>query len=415
MIVEFHVGDQQALFALARRLDHDIDSSIADRGARGRLGGFGPSAVEHQVARLALSKPERRAASGQRLGGRGGDAGKDAAGARGGDQAGNKAHARGSLANSPSARRPPVLIVAGPTASGKSALALELAAAFGGVIINADALQIYRDLEILTARPDPAACARAPHRLYGVLDAAERGSAGNWRERALAEVAAAIQSGRLPIVVGGTGLYIRTLTRGLAPFPEIPELYRAEAAALHRALGGAGFRARLAALDPDAARRLYAGDSQRLMRAYAVVRATGLPIGAWRERRHSAAPYRFATILLMPPRERLYAAGNARFAAMIERGALAEAAALAERGLDPGLPAMKAVGLPELIRHLRGEMPLAEAVAAGQRATRHYAKRQVTWFRHQLAPDLVFGEQFSESLLRCSRQFIDEFLLTGQE
>jgi tRNA dimethylallyltransferase len=307
-----------------------------------------------------------------------------------------------------------VLIVAGPTASGKSGLALELAAAFGGIIINGDALQIYRDLEILTARPDRAACARAPHRLYGVLDAAERGSAGSWRERALAEIAAASGSGRLPIVVGGTGLYLRALAQGLAPFPEIPEHFRNEAAILHRALGGPAFQRRLAALDQVAAGRLDAGDTQRLVRAYAVVRATGRPIGAWRDRAHSAAPYRFATILLMPPREYLYAACNARFAAMVERGALAEAAALAERGLDPGLPAMKAVGLPELVSHLRGEVPLAAAIAAAQRATRRYAKRQMTWFRHQLTPDLMFGEQFSESLLRRSCQFIDEFLLTAR-
>ncbi len=307
-----------------------------------------------------------------------------------------------------------MLIIAGPTASGKSALAVELAAAIGGTVINADSLQCYRDLPILTARPHPAACARAPHRLYGYLDAGERGSAGLWRERALAEIAAAIAYGRLPIVVGGTGLYLRALSQGLAPFPEIPEEFRLEATTLCRALGGIAFRQRLAALDPTAAGRLAAGDSQRLTRAYAVVRATGLPIGAWHDRVHAAAPYRLATILLMPPRASLYAACNARFAAMIECGALAEAAALAGRGLDPGFPAMKAVGLPELMRHLRGEMPLAAAVAAAQQATRRYAKRQMTWFRHQLEPDLILGEQFSESLLRRSRQFIDRFLLTGQ-
>ncbi len=149
------------------------------------------------------------------------------------------------------------------------------------------------------------------------------------------------------------------------------------------------------------------------MRAYAVVRATGLPIGAWYDRAYPDPPYCFATILLMPPRASLYVACNARFAAMVERGALAEAAALADRGLDPDLPAMKAVGLPELIGHLRGESPLAAAVAAGQRATRRYAKRQMTWFRHQLTADLTLDEQFSESLLRRSRQFIDGFLLTG--
>ena len=268
---------------------------------------------------------------------------------------------------------------------------------------------------ILTARPDAANCARVPHRLYGFLDAAERGSVGSWRALALAEMERATTAGRLPIVVGGTGLYLRALALGLAPVPDIPQAVRQKALALHRALGGAAFREQLARLDADSARRLHAADSQRLVRAYEVVRATGIPIGAWRCQRHVQAAYRFTTVLLMPPRDRLYAACDARFAAMIERGALAEAAALAGRGLDPGLPAMKAVGLPELIRHLRGEIPLAEAVAAAQRATRRYAKRQMTWFRHQIAPDLILDEQFSQSLLHRSRQFIDEFLLTGRE
>jgi tRNA dimethylallyltransferase len=308
-----------------------------------------------------------------------------------------------------------VLVIAGPTASGKSALAVELAAEIGGTIINADSRQCYRGLEILSASPDQLARAQAPHRLYGVLDAAERGSVGSWREQALAEIAATVASGRLPIVVGGTGLYLRALLQGLAPFPEIAEEFRAEAARLHRELGGARFRDRLAALDPAAAQRLDPGDSHRLMRAYAVVRATGVPIGVWRERPHAAARCRFATILIMPPRDRLYAAVGGRFAAMIEGGALCEAAALAERGLASDLPAMKAVGLPELLGHLRGETSLAKAVAAAQRATRRYAKRQTTWFRHQLTADLVFDEQFSESLLRRSRQFIDEFLLTGRD
>jgi tRNA dimethylallyltransferase len=309
---------------------------------------------------------------------------------------------------------PLVVVIAGPTSSGKSALALALAEQMRGTVINADALQCYRDLAILTARPDGGALARAPHRLYGFLDAAERGSAGSWRTLALAEIAAAISERSLPIVVGGTGLYLRALQHGLAPFPEIPEAVREKAAALHLALGGAAFRERLAALDPDSARRLHAGDTQRLVRAYAVVRATGVPAGVWRDRAHPGSTYRFATILMMPPRDRLYVACDTRFAAMIDCGALAEAAAIAGRGLDPDLPAMKAVGLPELLRHLLGELTFAEAVAAAQRATRRYAKRQLTWFRHQSCPDLVLDEQFSESLLRRSRQFIDEFLLTGR-
>jgi tRNA dimethylallyltransferase len=310
------------------------------------------------------------------------------------------------------AARPPVLIIAGPTASGKSALALELAELCGGAIINADSLQIYRDLRILTAQPDQRAQARVPHRLYGFLDAGERGSAARWRALALDEIAGAAKAGRLPILVGGTGLYLRAVKEGLAPVPDIPAEIRQEAIELHRAVGGIAFRERLARLDPAAAQRLFPGDKQRLVRAFEVVRATGVTIGTWQQQIKSEPAYRFGTILLSPPRDRLYAACNARLIQMIEAGALAEAAALASRRLDPSLPAMKAVGLPELLFYLQGDVPLDAAIAAAQRATRRYAKRQMTWFRHQMTPDLVLGAQFSESLLRCSRHFIDRFLLT---
>jgi tRNA dimethylallyltransferase len=289
---------------------------------------------------------------------------------------------------------------------------LALAEHYRGTIINADSQQIYRDLKILSARPDDAATARAPHRLYGFLDAAERFSVARWRALALAEIAAAAASGSLPIVVGGTGLYLRALMHGLAPVPDIPPAIRAEAAELYLHLGGAGFREHLAALDPESAGRFPPGDRTRLMRAFEVVRATGTPIGAWQRRPAPPAPHRFATLLIAPPRDALYAACDARFAAMIDAGGLAEAAALRARGLDPGLPAMKAVGVPELMRHLRGETALAEAVAAAQQATRRYAKRQTTWFRHQINADLTCNEQYSESFLRLSCHFIDRFLLT---
>jgi len=308
----------------------------------------------------------------------------------------------------------PVLVIAGPTASGKSALALELADSLGGVVINADSLQCYRDLRILTARPDETAEQRVPHRLYGFLDAAERGSAAQWRALALDQIAAATNACRLPILVGGTGLYLRVLVEGLAPVPEIPEEIRQEAVGLHRALGGVGFRERLAQLDWVAARSLFPGDKQRLIRAFEVVRATGITLGVWQQRPRRSEGYRFRTILLAPARDELYAACDVRFSRMIEAGALAEAAALAARGLDPDLPAMKAVGLPELLSHLRGETLLGEAIAAAQRATRRYAKRQMTWFRHQISADLILEAQFSESLLRCSRHFIDESMLTGR-
>jgi tRNA dimethylallyltransferase len=307
-----------------------------------------------------------------------------------------------------------VVIIAGPTASGKSSLALALAEDLGGTVINGDSLQCYRDLRILTARPDPAAEARAPHRLYGFLDAAEPGSAGRWRAAALAEIVAAAAARRLPIVVGGTGLYLRALTGGLAPIPEIPDWIRQEARALFRMVGGAAFRRRLAQLDRAAAEKLAPGDAHRLVRAYEVVRATGRPIGWWRGQPHAAPSCRFATILVMPPRAALYAACDARLTLMIEVGGLAEAALLASRGLDPGLPAMKAAGLPELLAHLRGAIGLDEAVVAAQRATRRYAKRQMTWFRHQAHPDLIFGEQFSERIMPAVRQFIKRTLLTGR-
>ncbi len=283
---------------------------------------------------------------------------------------------------------PPVLVIGGPTASGKSALALDLAEALDGVVINADSMQLYRELAILTARPDAAALARAPHRLYGVLAGAERGAAGRWRDLALAEIAAAQAAGRRPIVAGGTGLYLEALIHGLADIPPVPPEIRAEAVARHRALGGPAFHAELAQLDPVMAARLHPGDTQRLIRAWEVRAATGRSLAEWQ-----AAPpvpsggptdaLTFDVVVLMPPRDSLYAACDARFAAMIAAGALEEVRALVALGLDPGLPVMKALGVPPLHHHLNGEISLDEAIVQAQRDTRHYAKRQLTWFRHR--------------------------------
>jgi tRNA dimethylallyltransferase len=418
----FHIGDEQPFAPLCQGLNEKIDRSAADQGARRFFSRRRAGCVEDKIAGLARGEPNRLGPDPDGLGDRRGETSKARIRAGPGDQGDDHAHRPSSYSGDCHRRKPagakgvsapPVLVIAGPTASGKSALALELAEALSGTIINADSLQSYRDLPILTARPGEVAESRVPHRLYGFLDAAERGSAARWRALALDEIAAATKAGRLPILVGGTGLYIRALEDGLAPVPEIPERFRRAAIELHRTLGGVGFRERLAQLDPAAARRLHPGDRQRLVRAYEVVRATGVPIGAWQHRSHPASPYRFTTILLAPERERLYAACDARFARMIETGALAEAAALAARRLDPNLPAMKAVGLPELLSYLHGEMPLGEAIAAAQRATRRYAKRQMTWFRHQITPHLILDAQFSESLLRCSRHFLDDFLLTA--
>jgi tRNA dimethylallyltransferase len=297
-----------------------------------------------------------------------------------------------------------ILIVAGPTASGKSALALALAEERGGTVVNADSMQVYRDLPVLTAQPDAAARARAPHRLYGEIDAGERFSAGAWRERAVAAIDAVRQAGRVPILVGGTGLYLRALLEGLAPTPPIPDETKREARALQAELGTPAFHERLRELDPEAAARLNPGDTQRVRRAYEVARATGQTLGDWqREQRHDTA-YAARAILLLPPREVLYPGCDARFLDMIERGATDEVAALMARGLDPEVPAMRALGVRPLMATLRGETSREAAVAAAQQATRNYAKRQLTWFRHQMPEraglrKLILDAQFSERLL----------------
>lgn len=308
----------------------------------------------------------------------------------------------------------PILIVAGPTGSGKSALAMDAAGEFDGVVINADSMQVYRELRLLTARPSVEDEARVPHRLFGVLPPAEVCSVGRWLAMAADEIAAAHSQGKLPVVVGGTGLYLKALTEGLAAVPDIPEAVREDARALHRRLGGDAFRDRLAELDPGAAARLPAGDSQRLIRAYEVVAATGRTLADW-HRQEPAVPAvdaRFATIVLSPRREALYAAVNARFDAMIGAGALDEVRELAALGLDPALPAMKAVGVKELAAHLRGETGLEEACAAAKQATRNFAKRQWTWLRHQLGPADMAFEQYSERLSPKMFSFIRQFLLT---
>jgi tRNA dimethylallyltransferase len=311
----------------------------------------------------------------------------------------------------------PIVVVAGPSASGKSALALALAEAFDGTVINADSMQVYRDLRVLTARPTPAEEARAPHRLYGVIDAAEACSAGRWRAMALAEVAAAQKARRLAILAGGTGLYLRALLEGLAPIPPLAESVRQEARALHAQLGGAAFKDALAALDAETAATLAPGDSQRLIRAYEVARATGRGLGHWRRAPPQPPAFRAAAVVLLPPRPTLYARCDARFLRMVEEGAVAEVAALLARGLDAKLPAMKAVGVGELGAFLAGRRSLPEAIAAAQQATRRYVKRQYTWFRHQLPESddlkkLALDEQFSESLQGQIFAFIRQFLLT---
>jgi len=280
----------------------------------------------------------------------------------------------------------PVLVIAGPTASGKSALALALAETAGGVIVNADSMQVYRELRVLTARPDAAALARAPHRLYGVLPAAEACSAGRWRARALDEIAAAHGVGALPILVGGTGLYLKALMTGLAELPEIPAAVRAAAGARHDALGGAAFHAELKARDPAMAARLRPTDRQRLIRAWEVIEATGRSLADWQAGTTAEGELTILPTLVLPPRGALYVACDARVEAMVAAGALDEVRVLLALALDPALPAMKAIGVRELGAVLDGTSTLAQATAQMQQATRNYAKRQLTWLRHQLPP-----------------------------
>lgn len=292
-----------------------------------------------------------------------------------------------------------MIVVGGPTASGKSALAVALAEELGGVVINADAMQVYRALPILTARPADADLARAPHQLFGVLDADDPCSAGRWREMALAAIGEAREAGKRPIVVGGTGLYLKALRDGIDDIPAVPASVRAALEARYDAEGGEAFKTKLAQDDPRTAERLPPGDRQRLVRAAAVLEVTGKPLSAWHEGTSAEPEIQTQAFVLLPPRDALYAACDARFAAMIEHGAVDEARAFLARGLDPDLPLMKAVGLRELGRTIAGETTLEEAIEAGSRATRHYAKRQYTWFRHQMPDATILNAQHSERLL----------------
>ncbi len=311
------------------------------------------------------------------------------------------------------AGRDALLLILGPTASGKSALAADVAAGIGGVVINTDSMQVYRDLNILTARPEPELEQRAPHRLYGFQDAAEPFSAARWASRAAAEVRACWASGQVPVLCGGTGLYVRSLLQGFAPIPEIAPHFRAQAMEALADGGAPALHARLAAVDPATAARLQPGDSQRLVRAWEVWQATGRGLSDWQaEPDQPLIRARTFTVVLDPPRPDLYARCDARFDLMLDAGALAEVQALRARALATDLPAMKALGVPELMAYLAGDMSLEAAKAAAQMATRRYAKRQGTWFRNQIVADFRPITQQTESVFGEIFPKISEFLLT---
>lgn len=285
------------------------------------------------------------------------------------------------------ADRPFLTLIAGPTASGKSRLALETAQATGAVILNADSQQLYADLNVLSARPSTQDEALAEHRLYGVADAAEAWSVGRWTRAVLPVLAALEAEGRPALLVGGTGLYFLSLTRGLADIPEVSPETRDRLLAVYDAEGEAAFRRALADIDPEAEAAIAPGDRQRLVRAFSVHDQTGRTLSAFKaDTRPLIASDRWTGLVVEPPRDRLYAACDRRVDVMIETGALDEVRALLARNLDPALPAMKAVGVRELGAHLAGEITLDVALTAMKQATRNYAKRQLTWFRNQ-TPD----------------------------
>ena len=321
--------------------------------------------------------------------------------------------------------KPLVVVVAGATASGKSALALDIAEQFGGTVINADALQLYADLKVLSARPGDGDLARAPHALYGILPAEEPSSAGRWRRLALAAIEEALEQGRLPVLCGGTGLYIKALKEGLAPVPQVPETLRRESQALLESIGGQALLERLRERDPETAAGLRASDSQRLVRAWSVLEATGKGLAAWRaEPGEGGAPYRFLDVILYPPRDWLRARCDQRFEAMLETGALEEVLALLGKKLPEDRPVMKAIGVPELSAYLADEIDLPEAARRAQAATRRYAKRQMTWLRTQAGMEeggkegsarIVIDTQYSESVQQKIFTKIRESLLTAKQ
>ncbi|MBN8918081.1 MAG: tRNA (adenosine(37)-N6)-dimethylallyltransferase MiaA [Rhizobiales bacterium] len=284
--------------------------------------------------------------------------------------------------------KPLAVLIAGPTASGKSALALSIAGRTGGIVLNADSMQVYGDLSVLTARPTVAEMAEVPHGLYGHVDADTDYSVGRWLEDAKRALAAARAAGRLPVFVGGTGLYFRALTQGLAEIPAIPEAVRAEVRGAAEALDSPDLHARLAARDPESATRLKVNDRQRVLRALEVIHATDRSLTDWQ--RDAQPPVLDAAgcakIVLEVDRDLLRQRIDARFEAMMAAGALEEVRRLAARNLAPDRTVLKAHGAPALTRYLKGEMPLADAIAEGQSDTRRYAKRQATFFRHQM-PD----------------------------
>jgi tRNA dimethylallyltransferase len=307
------------------------------------------------------------------------------------------------------------VLICGPTASGKSALALELARGFGGVIVNADSMQVYAELRVITSRPSPQEEAAVPHRLYGIRPMREPYSAALWLADVKAALAGAEQKGWLPIIVGGTGLYFKALTEGLSEIPEVPAAVRAHYRRAAQVKPAGELHAELQSRDPQIASRLRPTDPQRIVRALEVIEATGRSLSDWQGRKQPPLLPLGQTrpIAIAMDRGELYRRCDARFDAMLAHGALDEARAIAALGLDPELPAMRAVGLPQLLAYVRGEMPLDEAAAAAKKETRHYAKRQLTWMRGNFHEWDYYSTQLLERTKRDLKIFVEKRLTSA--
>ena len=293
------------------------------------------------------------------------------------------------------------IMIAGPTASGKSQLAVDLACQLDGEVINADSMQLYADLSILTARPSKAEMQDIPHHLYGVLDGGHRASVAAWLELAATAMTAIRARGKMPIIIGGTGMYLDAAVNGIAPIPDVPATIHEDCMALFDAIGGAAFRQKLALHDPLVASRLADGDRQRLIRAMGVFNATGIALGQFQQAEHEGAlAGRPVKIAMLPPRDVLYARIDARFDVMLEQGAMDEVRQLMSRQLDPSLPLMKALGVTALKAVLEQEMTVDEAAYIAKRDSRHYAKRQMTWLRNNYNAQITLNTKLSESFMK---------------
>ena len=307
-----------------------------------------------------------------------------------------------------------LILVGGPTASGKSSTALVLADRFKGTIVNADSMQVYEDLQILTARPDDQALAQVPHELYGVFTMDERCSAGEWCRRALSSITAAHDAGRVPIVVGGTGLYLHALTNGLHSVPSVPRHIREDLNARLRAHGVSTLYTELLAVDPETASRLKPTDGQRIVRALEVFIHTGKSLSQWQTGERGSKPVglRIFTLLTMPKRDILYANINARFERMVQRGAIEEVENFLAQNPSEDSPLMKVVGVSPISAFLNNEIDRCSLFELGKRDTRQYAKRQSTWFRNKFVPNFTIETQYSEKNKREIFSKISTFLLT---